>query len=144
MYGYESSAALTTDRLRYTLQTRPLVREAKNTSTAVPASRQRRREGNPVQTVMYGYESSAPTSLKIKTEQIPHTSLTSTRRTSGHCLGTFRTANFVSIALPNTVMPLTSPPKLSLPYLSHSCSGNCRIKAFERLSVALRALRGEV
>jgi hypothetical protein len=27
MYGYESSAALTTDRLQYKLQTRPLVRE---------------------------------------------------------------------------------------------------------------------
>jgi hypothetical protein len=27
MYGYESSATLTTDRLRYNLQTRPLVRE---------------------------------------------------------------------------------------------------------------------
>jgi hypothetical protein len=27
MYGYESSATLTTDRLHYKLQTRPLVRE---------------------------------------------------------------------------------------------------------------------
>jgi hypothetical protein len=27
MYGYESSATLTTDRLQYKLQTRPLVRE---------------------------------------------------------------------------------------------------------------------
>jgi hypothetical protein len=28
MYGYESSAILTTDRLHYKLQTRPLVRES--------------------------------------------------------------------------------------------------------------------
>jgi hypothetical protein len=28
MYGYESSATLTTDRLHYKLQTNPLVREA--------------------------------------------------------------------------------------------------------------------
>jgi hypothetical protein len=62
MYGYESSATLTTDRLHYKLQTRPLVREGKNTSTIIPASRKRRREGNPAvldETVMYGYESSA-------------------------------------------------------------------------------------
>jgi hypothetical protein len=30
MYGYESSATLTTDRLHYKLQTRPLVRESKS------------------------------------------------------------------------------------------------------------------
>jgi hypothetical protein len=29
MYGYESSAPLTTDRLHYKLQTRPLVRDEK-------------------------------------------------------------------------------------------------------------------
>jgi hypothetical protein len=29
MYGYESSATLTTDRLHYKLQTRPLVREGR-------------------------------------------------------------------------------------------------------------------
>jgi hypothetical protein len=59
MYGYESSAALATDRLHNRLQTRPLVREAKNTSTVIPEGRKRRREGKPVETVMYGYESSA-------------------------------------------------------------------------------------
>jgi hypothetical protein len=48
MYGYETSSALTTDRLHYRLQTRPLVREGENTSTVIPASRKRRREGNPV------------------------------------------------------------------------------------------------
>jgi hypothetical protein len=36
----------------------------------------------------------APTSLKTKIEQIPNTSLTSTRRTSGHCLGNFKTTKF--------------------------------------------------
>jgi hypothetical protein len=38
------------------------VEEGKNTSTVIPASRKRRREGNTVvsdETVMYGYESSA-------------------------------------------------------------------------------------
>jgi hypothetical protein len=38
------------------------VEAGKNTSTVIPASRKRRREGNPVvsgETVMYGYESSA-------------------------------------------------------------------------------------
>jgi hypothetical protein len=35
------------------------VEAGKNTSTVVPASRKRRRNGNPVDTVMYGYESSA-------------------------------------------------------------------------------------
>jgi hypothetical protein len=62
MYGYESSATLTTDRLHYKLQTRPLVREGKNTSTVIPASRKRRRNGNLVvsdETVVYGYESFA-------------------------------------------------------------------------------------
>jgi hypothetical protein len=62
MYGYESSATLTTDTLHYRLQTRPLVREGKNIFTVIPASRKRRRNGNPVvsdETVMYGYESSA-------------------------------------------------------------------------------------
>jgi hypothetical protein len=53
MYGYESSAILTADRLHYKLQTRPLVRESpcgacKNTSTVIPASRKRRRKANPV------------------------------------------------------------------------------------------------
>jgi hypothetical protein len=54
-----------------------------------------------------------PTSLKTKIEQIPHTILTSTRRTSGHCLGTFKTANFVWITIlppPNTVVSLLPPP----------------------------------
>jgi hypothetical protein len=40
----------------------PRVEAGRNTSTAVPASRKRRRKGNPVvsdETVMYGYESSA-------------------------------------------------------------------------------------
>jgi hypothetical protein len=40
----------------------PRVEAGKNTSTAVPASRKRRRKGNPVvsdEAVMYGYESSA-------------------------------------------------------------------------------------
>jgi hypothetical protein len=40
----------------------PCVEAGKNTSTLIPASRKRRREGNPVvsgQTVVYGYESSA-------------------------------------------------------------------------------------
>jgi hypothetical protein len=62
MYGYESSATLATDRLHYKLQTLPLVREGKNTSTVIPSSRKRRRKGNPVvsdETVIYGYESSA-------------------------------------------------------------------------------------
>jgi hypothetical protein len=38
------------------------VEAGKNTSTVIPASRKRRRKGNPVvsgKTVMYGYESSA-------------------------------------------------------------------------------------
>jgi hypothetical protein len=122
MYGYESSATLTTDRLHYKLQTRPFVREGaprrrakqlssnkkeieksghglkgvpdtttnrptdrrshqlnsrqgvtrveagKNTSTLTPASRKRRRKGNPVvsyETVMYGYESSATLTTDI-------------------------------------------------------------------------------
>jgi hypothetical protein len=66
MYGYEFSATLTTDRLHYKLQTRPLVRESPcgggYTSTVIPASRKRRRKGSPVvseETVMYGYEFSA-------------------------------------------------------------------------------------
>jgi hypothetical protein len=40
----------------------PRVEAGKNTSTVIPASRKRRREGNPVisgETVMYGYESSS-------------------------------------------------------------------------------------
>jgi hypothetical protein len=40
----------------------PRVEEGKDTSTVIPASRKRRREGNPVlssETLMYGYESSA-------------------------------------------------------------------------------------
>jgi hypothetical protein len=40
----------------------PHVKAGKNTSTVIPASRKRRREGNPVvsdETVMYGYEPSA-------------------------------------------------------------------------------------
>jgi hypothetical protein len=40
----------------------PHVEAGKNTSTVIPASRKRLREGNPVvsdETVMYGYESSA-------------------------------------------------------------------------------------
>jgi hypothetical protein len=40
----------------------PHVEAGKNTSTVIPASRKRRRKGNPVvsdETVMYGYESSA-------------------------------------------------------------------------------------
>jgi hypothetical protein len=40
----------------------PSVEAGKNTSTVIPASRKRRREGNPVvsgEAVMYGYESSA-------------------------------------------------------------------------------------
>jgi hypothetical protein len=40
----------------------PPVEAGKNTSTVIPASRKRRRKGNPVvsdETVMYGYESSA-------------------------------------------------------------------------------------
>jgi hypothetical protein len=48
MYDYESSAILTTDRLHYNLQTRPLVREGKNTSTVIPASRKRRLKRIPV------------------------------------------------------------------------------------------------
>jgi hypothetical protein len=62
MYGYESSATLTTDRLRYKVQTRPIVREGKNSSIVIPVSRKRRRKGSPVvsdETVMCGYESSA-------------------------------------------------------------------------------------
>jgi hypothetical protein len=40
----------------------PHAEAGKNTSTVIPASRKRRRKGNPVlsrETVMYGYESSA-------------------------------------------------------------------------------------
>jgi hypothetical protein len=40
----------------------PRVQAGKNTSTVIPASRKRRRKGNPVvsdETVMYGYESSS-------------------------------------------------------------------------------------
>jgi hypothetical protein len=40
----------------------PCVEMGKNTSTVIPASRKRRRKGNPVvsdETVMYGYKSSA-------------------------------------------------------------------------------------
>jgi hypothetical protein len=37
----------------------PRVEAGKNTSTVIPASRKRRRKGNPVETVMYGYEPSA-------------------------------------------------------------------------------------
>jgi hypothetical protein len=35
------------------------VEAGKNTSSVIPASRKRRRKGNPDETVMYGYESSA-------------------------------------------------------------------------------------
>jgi hypothetical protein len=44
------------------LQTRSPCGGGKNTSTVIPASRKRRREGNPVvldETVIYGYQSSA-------------------------------------------------------------------------------------
>jgi hypothetical protein len=63
--------------------------------------------------------------FNIKIERIPHTSLTHTRRTSGHCLGTFRTANFVLIIPlpPNTVVYLTiHPPNFSSLSLSLSLS----------------------
>jgi hypothetical protein len=48
--------------LKYTSILYPRVEAGKNTSTVIPASRKRRRKGNPVvseETVMYGYESSA-------------------------------------------------------------------------------------
>jgi hypothetical protein len=45
MYRYESSATLTTDRLHCKLQTGPLIKEGKNTSIVIPASRKRRRKG---------------------------------------------------------------------------------------------------
>jgi hypothetical protein len=62
MYGYESSATLTTDTLHYTLQKSPLVREGR---ILPPESLRVVRgdgNGNPVvsdETLMYGYESSA-------------------------------------------------------------------------------------
>jgi hypothetical protein len=53
---------------------------------------------------------SAPTSLKIKIEQITNTSLAFTGRTSGHCLGTFETAKVYCDYTPpsNTVLSLTN------------------------------------
>jgi hypothetical protein len=42
MYGYESSATLTTDRLRYKLQTRPLVREGASRRRAKQFSSKRK------------------------------------------------------------------------------------------------------
>jgi hypothetical protein len=42
MYGYESSATLTTDRLHYKLQTRPLVREGAPRRTAKQLSGKRK------------------------------------------------------------------------------------------------------
>jgi hypothetical protein len=44
MYGYESSAALTTDRLQYKLQTRPLVREDAPRRRAKQLSGKRKRK----------------------------------------------------------------------------------------------------
>jgi hypothetical protein len=41
MYGYESSAILTTDRLQYKLQTRPLIREGAEQSNFPSKERQK-------------------------------------------------------------------------------------------------------
>jgi hypothetical protein len=56
---------------------RPYVEAGKNTSTVIPASRKRRRKGNPAvsdETVMNSYESSAPLntdSLYYKLQTLP-------------------------------------------------------------------------
>jgi hypothetical protein len=54
---FKSSATLATDGLHYKLQTRPLVREGKNSSIVITVIRKRRRKGNlvvSVETVMCG------------------------------------------------------------------------------------------
>jgi hypothetical protein len=68
---------------------------------------------------------------KLKKNLIPIKCATSTRRMSGHCLGTFRTGNIDSLLHPLKVVSLTTSPRLSLS-LSLSLLGELRARGNTR------------
>jgi hypothetical protein len=85
MYGYESSATLTTDRLHYKLQTRPLVREGVQDEEQSNCTAKGRKKQN----VVMGPKEVSYTKTDRPTDRRSQHELNSTT-SSGIELGTFR------------------------------------------------------